>query len=285
MPVAEDFFVPADRETTMKIRLVGFVLLSLALASTLYAQSTTGSILGDVTDSSGARLPGATVRLVNEGTGAARDVLTNEVGSYRFDALQPVEYTVTVEFQGFATATRKNIKVPVASQVKADFSLQVASSAETVLVNETAPVVETTESAVKTLVDNQRIENLPLKSRDFMSLALLAPGVVMDQTVANNASTGLPPISFGGVSSRYKSIWFEGVDFNDEVTGGGSQVSQPTRTTIAQEAIQEFQVMANSYSAEFGRSASGVINIVTKSGTNNFHGNGFYFLRDDAFAK
>src|SRR5262249_45079166 len=152
-------------------------------------------------------------------------------------------------------------------------------------VNEQPPVVETTENAIKTLVDNMRIENLPLKSRDFMNLALLAPGVVMDQTVANNASTGLPPISFGGVSSRYKSIWFEGVDFNDEVTGGGSQVSQPTRTTVAQEAIQEFQVMANSYSAEFGRSASGGINILTKSGTNNFHGNAFYFLRDDSFAK
>lgn len=260
-------------------------LLSAVLALTLNGQSTTGSILGDVTDASGARMPGATVRLINEGTGATREALSNEVGAYRFDALQPVEYTVSVEFAGFTTVTRKNIKVPVATQVKVDFALQVATTSETITVNEQVPVVETTENAIKTLVDNQRIENLPLKSRDFMSLALLAPGVVMDQTVANNASTGLPPISFGGVSSRYKSIWFEGVDFNDEVTGGGSQVSQPTRTTIAQEAIQEFQVMANSYSAEFGRSASGVINIVTKSGTNDFHGNAFYFLRDDKFAK
>jgi len=269
----------------MKIKSAVFVVLSLALATISLSQSTTGSILGEVTDSSGARLPGATVKLLNEGTGATRETLTNEIGAYRFDALQPVEYTITVEFQGFAAATRKNIKVPVATQVKLDFSLQIATAAESVLVSEMAPLVETTESSIKTLVDNTRIENLPLKSREFMNLALLAPGVVMDQTVANNASTGLPPISFGGVSSRYKSIFFEGVDFNDEVTGGGSQVSQPTRTTIAQEAIQEFQVMANSYSAEFGRSASGVINIVTKSGTNNFHGNTFYFLRDDKFAK
>src|SRR5438552_2211716 len=117
LPSAEDFLFYT--ETTMRTKMLGFVLLSLALVSTVMAQSTTGSILGDVTDSSGARLPGATVRLVNEGTGATREVLTNEVGSYRFDALQPVEYTVTVEFQGFAKATRKAIKVPVASQVKA----------------------------------------------------------------------------------------------------------------------------------------------------------------------
>jgi hypothetical protein len=107
--------------------------------------------------------------------------------------------------------------------------------------------------------------------------------VVSDQGSAVGGQTD--SISFGGMSENYKSVWLEGVDFNDEVTGGGSALSSATRIALAQEVIQEFQVMANSYSAEFGRSASGAINIVTKSGGNNVHGSGFYFRRDDAFDK
>lgn len=260
------------------------VMIAAILAAPVYSQSTTGSILGDVVDASGASLPGATVKLLNQATGAAREALTNEVGSYRFDALPPVEYTVTVEFSGFKTVTRQNIKVPVASQVKIDFRLEISSTSETVTVTEQVPLVETTENAIKTLIDNTRIEELPLKTRDFIDLALLAPGVVTDQA-SDTRGSETDSVSFGGMSERFKSMWLEGVDFNDEVTGGGSSLSSATRTQLAQEAIQEFQVMANAYSAEFGRSATGVINIVTKSGTNEFHGNGFYFLRDDAFDK
>ena len=129
---------------------------------------------------------------------------------------------------------------------------------------------------MRTLVDTQQIASLPLKTRDFLDLTLLAPGVVADQGSASGGQTD--SISFGGMSENYKSIWLEGVDFNDEVTGGGSALSSATRIALAQEAIQEFQVMANSYTAEFGRSASGAINILTKSGGNELHGSGFYFL-------
>jgi hypothetical protein len=134
---------------------------------------------------------------------------------------------------------------------------------------------------VRTLVDTKQIAELPLKTRDFLDLTLLAPGVVSDQGSASAGQTD--SISFGGMSENYKSVWLEGVDFNDEVTGGGSSLSSATRIALAQEAVQEFQVMANSYSAEFGRSASGAINIVTKSGGNAVRGSGFYFRRDDAF--
>src|SRR5262249_27315049 len=270
------------------MKLVRFMFLALFFTSLgtqfVHAQTTSGSILGDVTDATGARLPGVTVKLLNQSTGATRETLTSEVGSYRFDALPPVDYTLTVELTGFSTVTRQNLKVPVATAIKIDFSLQVASTAETITVTEEVPLVETTENAVKTLIDNAKIEALPLKTRDFMNLALLAPGVVSDQS--SDAGGGeTDSVSFGGMSERFKSMWLEGVDFNDEVTGGGSSLSSATRTQLAEEAIQEFQVMANSYSAEYGRTATGVINIVTKSGTNELHGGGFIFRRDDRFAK
>lgn len=259
------------------------LILPVPIVPSAEAQSTTGTILGDVQDSSGARLPGATIRVLNEQTGAARETITSELGSYQFSALPPAEYTVTADLTGFAKVSRQNIKLPLSSQIKIDFTLEVASASETVNVTEEAPLVDTTENAIRTLIDSQRIQELPLKTRDFLDLAMLAPGVVADQASAATGQTD--SISFGGMSEAYKSIWLEGVDFNDEVTGGGTGISSATRTAIAQEAIQEFQVMANSYSAEFGRSASGVINIVTKSGGNDFHGNVFYFRRDDSFDK
>ena len=154
---------------------------------------------------------------------------------------------------------------------------------EKVTVAAQAPLVDTTEQVVKTLIDTKQIESLPLKTRDFLDLAMLAPGVVTDQGSASGGQTD--SISFAGMSENYKSVWLEGVDFNDEVTGGGSSLSSATRIALASEAIQEFQVMANSYSAEFGRSASGAINILTKSGGNQVHGSSFYFRRDDAFEK
>jgi hypothetical protein len=183
---------------------------------------------------------------------------------------------------GFKTVQR-TVTVGLGTTATVNMQLEVANVAENVMVTEEAPLVETTEHAVKTLIDTKHIEELPLKSRNFMDLALLSPGVQMDQAAA--AGGQVTPISFAGLDARFKSIWLEGVDFNDEVTSGGSTLSDPTRIQVAQEAIQEFQVMANSYSPEFGRSAGGVINIVSKSGGNDFHGNGFYFVRNNSTSK
>ncbi len=247
------------------------------------AQSATGAILGDIVDTTGARLPAAQIKLVNQQSGAARELISNELGSFRFNALPPAVYAITVEFPGFKTVSVQNVTVNVASEVKLDFKLEVAASNETITVSEEAVLVQTTENAVKTIVDNRKIEDLPLKTRDFLDLTLLSPGVVSDQGSARAAQSD--SISFGGMNEAYKSIWLEGVDFNDEITRGGSSRSAATRAAIGQEAIQEFQVMANSYSAEFGRSASGAINVVTKSGGNDMHGSAFYFRRDDAFER
>ena len=256
------------------------VLFAPALAA---AQTTTGTILGDVKDSTGGTLPGVTVTAVNQANGLTREAVTDELGGYRFAAMPPGLYTVKAALAGFKEATRADLRLAINSQVSAPFTLEVGGLSETITVTEQAPLVNTTENVVRTLVDTQQIASLPLKSRDFLDLTLLAPGVVSDQSSASSGQTD--SISFGGMSENYKSVWLEGVDFNDEVTGGGSALSSATRIALAQEAIQEFQVMANSYSAEFGRSASGAINILTKSGGNQVRGAGFYFRRDDAFDK
>ena len=255
----------------------------LAAVTTASGQTTTGTILGEIRDSTGANLPGVAVVAVNQANGARREVVTDGLGAYRFSAMPPGVYTVTAALAGFTEVRRADVRVPINSQVVVPLTMELAGVVANVSVTASAPLVDTTEQVVRTLVDSRQIESLPLKTRDFLDLALLAPGVVSDQGSASAGQTD--SISFGGMSEGYKSIWLEGVDFNDEVTGGGTSLSSATRIALASEAIQEFQVMANSYSAEFGRSASGAINIVTKSGGNALHGSAFYFRRDDAFEK
>lgn len=269
--------------TYLRMFCAGVALaISLAPAAAL-GQTTTGTILGEVKDATGGSMPGVTVTAVNQANGLTREAVTDELGNYRFSAMPAGLYTVKASLAGFKEATRADLRLAINSQVAAPFTLEVGGLEETITVTEQAPLVNTTENVVRTLVDTQQIASLPLKSRDFLDLTLLAPGVVADQGSASGGQTD--SISFGGMSENYKSIWLEGVDFNDEVTGGGSSLSSATRIALAQEAIQEFQVMANSYSSEFGRSASGAINILTKSGGNQVRGSGFYFRRDDAYDK
>lgn len=267
----------------LRLTCAWLALLAWLTPGLAAGQTTTGTILGDVKDSTGGALPGVTVTAVNQANGLTRETVTDELGNYRFAAMPAGLYTIKASLTGFKEATRTDVRLAINSQVAAPFALEVGGLEETITVTEQAPLVNTTENVVRTLVDTQQIANLPLKSRDFLDLTLLAPGVVQDQGSASGGQTD--SISFGGMSENYKSIWLEGVDFNDEVTGGGSSLSSATRIALAQEAIQEFQVMANSYSSEFGRSASGAVNILTKSGGNQVRGSAFYFRRDDAFDK
>ncbi|MEZ5288908.1 MAG: carboxypeptidase regulatory-like domain-containing protein [Vicinamibacterales bacterium] len=269
--------------TYLRTACAWMALVAWLAPAAVHGQTTTGTILGEVKDSTGGTLPGVTVTAVNQANGLTRETVTDGVGNYRFAAMPAGLYTVKASLTGFKEATRADVRLAINSQVAAPFVLEVGGLEETITVTEQAPLVNTTENVVRTLVDTQQIASLPLKSRDFLDLTLLAPGVVTDQGSASGGQTD--SISFGGMSENYKSIWLEGVDFNDEVTGGGSSLSSATRIALAQEAIQEFQVMANSYSAEFGRSASGAVNILTKSGGNAVHGSAFYFRRDDAFDK
>ena len=210
------------------LRTAGAVLmLAVYFGAAAAAQTATGTILGEVKDSTGGALPGATITAANQANGAARQTVADALGNYRFTALTPGLYTITVTMPGFKDGTRADVRLPIASQVAVPFSLEVGGLTETVSVAASAPLVDTTEQVVKTLIDTRQIESLPLKTRDFLDLAMLAPGVVSDQSSASGGQTD--SISFGGMSENYKSVWLEGIDFNDEVTGGGSSLSSATR--------------------------------------------------------
>jgi len=225
---------------------------------------------------------GATVRVLGLTTGVNFLQLTNAVGVYQFAGLPPSEYAVTVELQGFRTITR-TVAVPIQGRVRLDFRLEVGSVSDTVTVTDGAPTLQTAEHALQTAIGSRLVRDLPIKTRDLMDLSLLAPGVVLDQSSVRTGATD--SISFFGMEEAYKTTWLEGIDFNDEATAGGTNISPATRTRLGLEAVQEFQVMSTGYSAEFGRSGAGAINIILKSGGNDMRGNAFYFLRDDAFDK
>jgi hypothetical protein len=253
------------------------ILLLLFSVVSANAQTTTGSVFGDVTDPSGAVVTGATVRL--SGTGADLAQETNRNGAYQFAGLPPAQYVVTVGMPGFRTATRSFV-LPIRGRIQLDFQMELGAVSDTVTVSGGARLTQS-DPAIQTPISSQMVRELPIKTRDFMDLATLAPGVVLDQSSVRGGATD--SISFFGMEEAYKSTWLEGVDFNDEATAGGTNISPATRTRLGLEAVQEFQTMATGYSAEFGRSGAGAINIILKSGANEGRGNAFYFLRDTAF--
>lgn len=257
------------------------LILLLLSAVVVHAQTTTGSIFGDVTDPSGAVVSGATVRVAGISTGGDFRQKTNGDGAYQFAGLPPAEYVVTVELQGFRPVTR-SVVLPIQGRIGLHFRMEIGAISDTVTVTEAVPLVQA-EPVLQTAIGSRLVRDLPIKTRDFMDLSLLAPGVVLDQSSVRTGSTD--SISFFGLEEAYKTTWLEGVDFNDEATAGGTNISPATRTRLGLEAVQEFQVMSTGYSAEFGRSGAGAINIILKSGANESRGNAFYFLRDDAFDK
>lgn len=266
-----------------RIAIVGW-LIAVSSATVAFGQTTTGSFLGDVRDDSGAVLVGARVTVVNDTNGITRDTVTNEAGAFRVPALPPATYTLTVASTGFTPTTRRGVVLPIQGEIKVDFVLQVAGAVEQVLVNADAPLIRPTSNTVETVVDNRQIEDLPLLTRDFIDLAVLAPGVQLDQSsIFNSAATD--SISFFGLEESHKTVWLEGVDFGDEVTTGGTNTSPATRTPLPLDAIQEFDVMTTGYSPEFGRSQGGAVNVVLKSGGNDLHGSAYAFFQDDSFNK
>jgi outer membrane receptor protein involved in Fe transport len=260
-------------------------LVFLLLASThVSAQTFRGTILGTVTDSSGAAVPGATVTIKNTDTGLIRTVTTSDDGSYAVPELPLGNYTITVEKPGFKAGVVTAVKVDVSSERRADVTLQPGELAQKVeVIGEELPMVESTSNTLGGIVESKTVANLPVNGRDYQKLILLVPGAASAPDGITDSPGSYGTVSVNGARGRSNNYLLDGTDMNDgyrndpAINEGG--VFGTPATILPIEAIAEIHVASN-FEAEYGRSAGAAINIVTKSGTNNWHGAGFDFLRN-----
>jgi outer membrane receptor protein involved in Fe transport len=252
--------------------------VGLTLVVPLSAQSgNEASIEGVVTDPSGAVVPGAEIKARNLQTLASFSGVTNEGGLFAFPVLPLGTYELITHRSGFATLVASDLVLTVGAKVNLTLRLALPSRAESIVVKGDAPVVETTRTGLSATVDSRSVSDLPVNGRDFTNFVLLTPGVTRD------ARGGL---SFAGQRAM-NSLLVDGASNDDTYWGQplgatGFNPGGKSPYDISQESVQEFQVNSNTYSAEFGRAGGGVINAVTKSGTNEFHGSGYWFYRDRA---
>jgi len=251
---------------------IAAVVLVLLLALQGWSQTvSTAQLSGTVHDPSGALIPGASVTIADASKGFSRSTVTDGQGNYQFLLLPPGAYTVTTTAAGFARLVTRNVVLTVGEQAELRLTLTINQS-EVVNVTSGAELIETQRSSQATTVDQQRISNLPINGRNYINFTLTNSQIARDAAPPVGAipTSGL---NFGGVRARSNSINVDGADAGDYVSGG-------SRTTVSQDAVQEFQIITNGFSAQYGRAAGGVVNIVTKSGTNNTHASAYGFLRN-----
>jgi hypothetical protein len=251
--------------------------LVAASISPALAQIVNVTIQGRVYDSTGAAIPQATVTAVNTATGLSRSATASTMGEYQIALLPPGDYTVTAERQGFQKSAKK-IHLDVGEAGNLDFSLSPGQVQTVVEVQDVGAVAEPTRSMVSEVISTQQIENLPVNGRQFIDFALLAPGVTIGDTTSGSTDVIVEPVtklSFAGQNIHFNFIAVDGAD--DISTASGIQ-----RGTPPQESVEEFRVINTDYSAEFGRATAGIVNIITKSGTNSWHGSAYEYFRNDA---
>jgi hypothetical protein len=241
------------------------------LVSPLVAQQEQGSIRGLVTDQTGAVVPNAAMTLRNQGTSQIRTTTSSSDGTYVFTPLPIGTYQVTAEANGFKTEVRSDLELHVQEKLDVDFRLEIGQTSQKVEVKSTAAPLQTAEASLGQVVEQKAIVNLPLNGRNIYQLVTLTPG-------ASVSPDGQPTIS--GQPSQQQSYLLDGVDNNNYQ--GTNQSGAPWALQPSPDAIQEFKVQTNNYSAEFGRAGGGIVNVVTKSGTNQLHGDGYEFFRNAA---
>src|SRR6266849_4336447 len=256
-------------------KLIG-VISAILCSGSAFAQSVAGlgAISGVVRDASGAAIPGAQVVVANESKGIRRNLTTTEAGVFTAPSLVPAPgYTVTATKQGFAEYEMKEIQVMVGQNIGLEVVLTVAGASTQVQVDEVAPIVDSTKTDVSQVIGSTQIQDLPINGRRVDSFVLLSPAVVADGTF------GL--VSFRGIAGGNSFL----TDGNDTTEQYYNENAGRTRiqSQISQDAVQEFQVVSNNYSAEFGHAMGGVVNTVTRSGGNDFHGTGYWFFRNQDF--
>src|SRR3990170_5050472 len=254
--------------------ILGAATVWLLAASSAFAQQSTGTIAGRVLDPQGAAVAGATVTARNPGTGLVRTETSDNAGMYRLAALPVAVYEVRIEKAGFETIPRQDVAVNVAQTQSIDVRLRIAAIAQEVTVTGATPLVDATNSSVGQVVDPRRMQDLPINGRQFANLAATLPGVGLAFHSDPTKGTSYAPLINGG-AGRNINYQIDGGDNNDDTVGGLLQ-------QFPLEAIEEFHFETQRFKAEYGRSNGGVMNVVTKSGTNQFQGSIFELFRDKA---
>src|SRR5262249_8858659 len=259
-------------EAAMSARVMASAVVAIlfyAAAPRAVAAQTGAAIDGVVKDEQGAVLPGATVTIRNVDTGFERSVVTESEGRYRLQALQPGTSSLKIEPQGFAAQEVRDIVMTIGLELRRDFTMRIQTLAETVTVTGESPVVDTTKSEVAGVVTQQQIQTLPVNSRQYLNLALLMPGTSQDaaRPFYNN-------VTIGAGGSFYSNAFLV-----DGVTNPWAEQGEP-RQNFPQSSVQEFKVNTTQFKAESGLATGGLVAVVTKSGTNDLHGDAFEYFRD-----
>ncbi|MGC1977765.1 MAG: carboxypeptidase regulatory-like domain-containing protein, partial [Candidatus Sulfotelmatobacter sp.] len=261
---------------TIFLQTVCLVALSLLLPALLPAQGASGRIIGRVADPTGAVLSGAKVTLTNQATAISRDATTNESGDYSFVEVAPGTYTVQFELTGFKKNIQKNIIVDVNQVVTLNSTLQIGGSQETVEVTSEAPQVDTTSTQLGAVINDRSVNELPLNTRDTYQFLQLQPGVQSQLGSSGSLFAGSDDpgsVSVNGGRTRANNFSVNGGDANDQF------VNTPT-IEPSPDAVEEFRVITNTFDAEYGRNSGSVVNVITKSGGNAFHGNLYEYFRN-----
>jgi hypothetical protein len=249
----------------------------LALTSLAWAQAGTAGLTGTVKDTQGAVLPGATITATNPATGAARTTVSNETGIYNLPGLPPGNYTLKVELSGFRPYVRENVILQVDITTRTDAELAVGGVAETVMVTEATPIINTVDASVGQTMNQETISRLPVEARNVVHLLSLQPGAVFIPTT--NPNTTDPRYgSVAGARADQQNVTLDGVDVNDPQL----QAAYTSAVRVTQEALQEFRVSTTNYGADAGRSSGPQVSLVTRSGTNQYDGSAYWFLRRTA---
>ena len=261
--------------------LLTFGLL-LLLSFTTSAQVTTADLVGTIKDNSGAVVSGAKVTLTNVATSVSRSLVTDSSGNYVFTGLQPGGYTLTAEAQGFRKVERTGVELQVNQRAQVDVDLQVGAVGETVQITGSAPLLESQSSVLGSVIQERQVQDLPLNGRNFVQLAILSPGVsgagsgMRGSIMSGSRPDDLRPgteLFVNGNRESSNNYLYDGIDNNDRLT-----LAIIVRPAV--EAIKEFKIQTNLFSAEQGRNPGGQVNVVTKSGSNEWHGTAYEFLRN-----
>jgi hypothetical protein len=263
---------------SLKVRvLVCLVVAALFLVPTVSSQVLEkGTISGTVLDPTGAAVPNATVKITHVSTGAERTLTTGPVGRYSAPILSAGEYTIEVTASGFANTIVRNVQLSVGQELIQDINVKVAAVGQTIEVTAEGGPIDKSESLEKVVIDQKFVDGLPINGRDFRNFATLAG--------TGDTSPALrSPVRLGGQMGEYTGLIIDGVDNRNSFFGEWFGSLETKNFTFPQDAIQEFQVREGGFSAEFGHATGGLINVVTKSGGNDFHGTVHWFFQTNTF--